>query len=133
MPFSWDPSYAVGHPTIDRQHQELFARMNALLVAMNARRGQEEIERLLGFLSGYVVQHFGAEEALMRQHAYDGMAAHVAEHQGFEAEMRRMVDAYRKSGASASMVIALNHRLRDWLLGHVGRMDTKLAAFLVRA
>jgi hypothetical protein len=30
-------------------------------------------------------------------------------------------------------VIALNHRLRDWLLGHVGRMDTKLAAFLVRA
>lgn len=133
MPFSWDPSYAVGHPTIDQQHQELFARMNALLVAMNARRGQEEIERLLGFLSGYVVQHFGAEEALMRQHAYDGMAAHVAEHQGFEAEMRRMVDAYRKSGASASMVIALNHRLRDWLLGHVGRMDTKLAAFLVRA
>jgi hemerythrin len=133
VPFAWDPSYAVGHPTIDKQHQELFARMNALLGAMQARHGQEEVDKLLAFLSSYVVHHFGAEEALMRRHGYAGMAAHVAEHQGFEAELRRMADNYRKSGASASMVIALNHRLRDWLLGHVGRMDTQLAAFLARA
>lgn len=133
MPFAWDPSYAVGHATIDQQHQELFAHMNALLAAMHARRGQEEVERLLGFLGSYVVHHFAAEEALMRRHGYAGMAAHLAEHEVFVAELRQLQDAYRRSGASGTLVIALNHRLRRYLLDHFGRMDTQLAAFLARA
>lgn len=133
MPLIWDPSYAVGYLTIDQQHQELFARVNALLDAMHARRGKDEIEKLLGFLSTYVVHHFGAEETLMRQHAYAGMAEHVAEHQAFVAELRTFRETFRTSGASTSLVVGVNKRLCGWLVDHVGRMDRQLGGFLSRA
>ena len=54
------------------EHQDLFASMNALLEAMYGLHGQGEVERLVGFLSSYVVHHFGAEEALLRRHPTPG-------------------------------------------------------------
>jgi hemerythrin len=79
------------------------------------------------------VHHFGAEETLMRQHAYTGMAEHVAEHQAFVAELRTFRETFRRSGASTSLVVGVNKRLCGWLVDHVGRMDRQLGGFLSRA
>jgi len=81
----WTPALAVGHAVIDAQHQELFRRLEALLTAM-MKGDKGEVGRLFDFLGAYVVEHFGAEEKLMKERAYPDYAVHKSAHERFVAD-----------------------------------------------
>jgi hemerythrin len=130
MPILWDPKLAVGVETIDEQHQELFAQVNALLAAMTERRGREEIGPMLDFLASYVVQHFRMEEALMRLHHYPEAAAHAERHAGFVADLKRLDAMFQKDGPSVTLLFQLNGAACEWLREHVSREDRALGEFM---
>jgi hemerythrin len=130
MAISWDPSLATGNEEIDRQHLELFARLDALLEGARSRRSVEEVGRLLGFLGDYVVTHFAAEEAVMRKHAYPDLEAHRAEHERFVADFSALLREYLSDGASLLLIVRVNARVTEWLREHIYRTDKALARFL---
>ena len=66
--FVWDKSLEIGNDEIDSQHKEIFKRVNKLLSAMADGSGKDTIGKLIEFLTEYVVNHFDAEERLMRKH-----------------------------------------------------------------
>ena len=130
MVIAGDPGLLMGIPEIDEQHQELFRRLDALHEAIRSGRSREEVGRTLAFLRGYAVEHFGAEEALMIQRAYPGLADHRAEHVAFVGEIAALETEYQRDGPTASLVIRVNIQLTGWLRSHIYRTDKALAAFL---
>jgi len=127
----WTPKLAVGHTTIDTQHQELFRRLESLLTAM-MKGDKGEIVRLFDFLGSYVVEHFGAEEKLMQQHAYPEYAAHKAAHERFVSDylaLKKSLDG-AAGGGGAALTIKVQNWCGDWLQAHIAGTDQKLATFL---
>ena len=79
---AWTPALLTGHPLIDEQHKEIFARVERLREAME-RGDPTEVTRLLDFLGRYVVEHFSAEEAVMVSSRFPRHDAHRAQHANF--------------------------------------------------
>ncbi|MHB9038797.1 MAG: hemerythrin domain-containing protein, partial [Armatimonadota bacterium] len=72
---------------------------------------------------------FEMEEKHMVRYSYPQYATHKAQHTLFVTEftgMKRNFDA----GATATSVIAVQKRINDWLINHIGKTDKALGAFL---
>ncbi len=133
MVLCWDSSFATGISELDEQHRQLFARVEALLQAIRRGSSREEVGRTLGFLEEYVRTHFAAEERLMRDAGYPGLAAHVAEHQRLVDDLAALQAEHRREGASPSLVLRVNARAQEWLERHVIGADGEMGRFLRRA
>jgi hemerythrin len=132
MAIEWDPGLEIGIEEIDRQHRELFRRLDRLLEAVRARNARAEIPRLLEFLADYVVTHFTAEEHLMRSKGYPDLPAHKAEHDGFLTELEALKKQYALEGASTVLVIKVSNRVTSWLREHIYSADRQLGIFVNR-
>lgn len=130
MAYTWNTSYAVNVPEIDRQHQELFKRINALLEAMQAQQGSAAITETLRFLESYVVEHFNMEAGLMTRASYPDKTAHLAEHTAFMKDFSEMKAKFAANPGSTVLVLQVQKVLCDWLVNHIKRVDTKLGEFL---
>jgi hemerythrin len=130
MGLQWDRSLAVGVKLLDEQHQELFRRVDGLLLAVMKGQGKPEIERLFQFLGGYVVEHFGAEEKLMAQYRYSAMASHKQMHADFVKKFGELKAAFDKDPGAGEVSIGLNRFVGSWLREHIGSVDTALGKHL---
>lgn len=130
MAVEWKSDYSVGYDNIDRQHQELFRRFNALIEACKESRGREKVGELLGFLDDYVESHFGDEERLMAAHGYPGEAEHRRLHDTFRGELARLKKILGEEGASVHLIVTTNETVLQWLINHIRKTDTLLGAFL---
>lgn len=130
MALNWTSSLAVGVADIDQQHQELFGAVNRLLQAAAVAKGRGEIENTVDFLGEYVVRHFAAEEQLMTKRRYPNMAAHKAEHTQFVNEFALIKARVEAEGPTTHLVIVIQRRVCDWLVGHIGKTDKQLGQFL---
>jgi hemerythrin len=68
--FEWKSDYAVNIPSIDAQHQGLFAIGRELYAAMSTGQGKTVMRRILDRLVQYTAMHFAHEERLMQMHGY---------------------------------------------------------------
>jgi len=127
---SWYPALAVGVHEVDEQHKEIFRRVDALVTALIAHRGADVVEPMFDFLGKYVVDHFGAEEALMKLHRYPLRAEHEAEHRAFVEDYGALRREYGRDGASGFLLVKLNNRVSQWLTSHIGGTDRALGRFL---
>jgi len=55
---------SVNHPTIDKQHQELFFQLNDLNQSI-CRREDDSVVKIMNFLEVHVNPNFEAEEPLI--------------------------------------------------------------------
>jgi hemerythrin len=125
----WTPALAVGVAEVDGQHQELFRRAERLIAALRGGdRG--EVAPLLGFLEGYAVFHFEAEERLMRELGYPGLEEHVQAHRTFREEYARMVLDFHRTGPTALLALTVHNWLSDWLRSHIAGLDQELGRFV---
>jgi hemerythrin len=129
---AWTDDLSVGVEAIDEQHKEIFRRVNKLMSAARGGAGRVEVGATLEFLSEYVIEHFTAEESLMRDAAYPERGAHHAQHEAFKKDAAKLKAAFDGSGATVSLVIDANRRLCDWLTNHIRKSDRALAAYLLR-
>lgn len=127
---TWIPSMAVGHATIDEQHQELFRRADDLIDAMMNGRAAGEMRQLLLFLRDYCRDHFGMEEGLMASTGYPVAEAHRIAHREFERRFAAIEKAMAEKGPSAAVILDTKDLIRGWLVDHIAAVDTRLAAFL---
>jgi hemerythrin len=130
MNYEWTPSLAVGHSTIDTQHQEWFRRANALVVAMKEGKGRDEIEKTLTFLSDYVVTHFRDEEALMQKNNYPGYPDQKKQHDQYVKVVQDAQKDFREKGANSLLVIKLMENSFSWLTNHITKLDKNLGEYL---
>ncbi len=132
MAIEWSDSLATGVEWQDRQHKELFRRINSLIEAMNVGLGKEEVLRLLSFLDEYFVVHFEAEEQAMSRFKYPGTITHLAEHMDF-IEKISAFERECKGGVASVTVVKVQRTVVDWLISHVGTADRELGRFILDA
>ncbi|MFB6267116.1 MAG: bacteriohemerythrin [Halodesulfurarchaeum sp.] len=119
----WDQDrYGVGVEHIDSQHRQLFETLSELHAAMREGRGRDELGDILAELARYTDQHFGDEEAFMRECGYSGdcsacFRAHVDAHDTFEDRVAEIRERYEAGERTVSLETL--EFLRTWLTNHI--------------
>ena len=94
---------------------------------MKDGKGTEKAEATLNFLVDYTIQHFTAEEDLMKKKAYPDFVNHKAVHDKLVAEVKDMKVKYL---AGKVLPMQVSSFLSDWLKNHIRGTDKKYVPFL---
>ena len=127
-PFEWRPELLLHVDQIDRQHEELLLRANALNEALNAEAPRHEIEARLSELTSFTAMHFRSEEESMRAHNYEKYATHEAAHRKLLDQIQ-LVRGDLLNGKVSSCRM-LTRFIEAWTNHHITGTDRELAAFL---
>ena len=130
MAILWSKDLETGVVAIDNQHKELFARVNRLLEACIGGKGIKEVRETLDFLANYVIEHFEAEERVMRRSNYPGYHMHKQLHNEFRAEVERLMKEIEEEGVGSFTVVKVNQIVVGWLNNHIRRVDRVMAQAL---
>ncbi|WP_215782303.1 bacteriohemerythrin [Paludibacterium sp. B53371] len=130
MPISWDARFAIGHQTIDLQHQALFAILDDLQRWREQAGDLAALKLIVRRLEHYVLFHFETEESLMRGAALDPdyLARHLAAHRAFSERVH--LYAAQLAALSPAELDGLLAFLTDWLQQHILVTDAELAKVL---
>lgn len=131
----WTQDMAVGIETIDAQHQELFKRINDLLLAIKEHRCRSEIDGTIKFLDDYARFHFSEEEKRMQEAGYDGLADHRKHHADYLnniEELKELAGQPRVEGASYELSVTTNQVVVDWIVDHIMKIDRKFGEYVKR-
>jgi hemerythrin-like metal-binding protein len=127
---AWTEKFSVGVKGIDRQHQELLARVNALFDAIGSREAGRNVDELIVYMQSYVQRHFLCEEKLMRRHGYPEYLQHLSRHQHFVEELARIEKMYDRNGLTPELMTRMAGYITQWLSDHFMSDDRRLAKFL---
>ncbi|MBF0283936.1 MAG: hemerythrin family protein [Magnetococcales bacterium] len=128
----WHPAFAIGHPRIDAEHQELFDRLEKLLNAALQGEASPAVAEMLDFLGFYVANHFAHEEELMEWSNYEGLGEHRAQHLLFSRNLETLKREFTQQGAYGGALSHLVAELTEWLTSHVLEVDQVMGAHLRR-
>lgn len=127
----WTEDLSVGIDSIDRQHKELFARLDRLIDAVKQGRCRLIVESTIGFLEGYAAAHFADEERYMERTSYPASPRHKAQHAAFLEQLSRLKEALAEEGhGSYPLSVSTIQMASDWILEHISLLDKELGAFL---
>ncbi len=121
----WNKNLETGDSHVDLQHQELFQLVTSLDTAI---RDQDmgKIEDIIVFLEHYVVDHFAAEEGIMKNASFEGYDYHKAEHDMFEGMVHEMRHLFDTSPAKTHLIFAIR-KFIDRLVIHIRTVDIRIA------
>lgn len=129
----WKEKYKIGVPDIDRQHEELFQRVNDFLETLRSdgewSRKVEKVNETLEFMKSYVVTHFHDEEVYQQEIGYPGFEAHRRIHNDMVAYVVQVSAQYEREGYDEKLVQQFAGKLLAWLINHVVADDQKIAVF----
>ena len=130
MPIQWTEDLSVGVPQIDKQHKELFSRINNLLEACSQGRGREIVQETIEFIGDYTITHFSTEERYMATHGYPEFKDHKALHDQFIERFFSLKKKVEEDGPGGHIVLETNRTIVTWLNSHIRNVDKKLGQFL---
>ncbi|HDZ74995.1 MAG TPA: bacteriohemerythrin [Aurantimonas coralicida] len=117
----WKDSYNVGVPAVDHEHKELIDLVNRL---GDALIGDGDAVAAFGDLFRGISAHFALEEKFMREHDYDQIAQHKADHERLLDELRDIMSDYEAGdGDQGGRLIAA---LDPWFTEHFKTHDARL-------
>lgn len=122
----WTPALEVGHPDIDADHRILVDLVNQLAAATGTI--DMALANLDALLS-HAAAHFGREEALMQEIAYQQTSRHAKEHLHLADDLIEYRQALRRGDVSAT---TLGRFVRDWFMEHAAFSDRYLAEAITR-
>ena len=119
----WEDSYCCGEPTIDAQHQRLFALANALFGATTSGQPAGEVTLRLRKLAAHAAQHFHDEEILLQKAGYSEVAEHAKAHEALLLKMIRLQND--SENGTLDMARLVEFFIVDMVQGHLLAEDTK--------
>ncbi len=130
MRFTVTKDIETGNTQIDREHVELFAKINDFMESCNKGNGKDEIAKTVDFLRKYTKTHFSNEENLQKSNNYERYATHKMFHDQFLKNLDDIVKAIEKDGPTATIIGKINIQIGTALIAHIKTEDVKLAKFL---
>ncbi len=130
MKIEWTDDLATGVDKIDNQHKEIITRINVLFDESEGDLSEKDIDGLVRFLGGYVIDHFSAEEEYMIKCKYPEYDYHKEQHIQFLKNFAIMKRLFQKEHSMSLIVMAIQNQAVDWLINHIKKDDKVMAAFL---
>lgn len=125
---SWNSTYSVEIRSIDEQHRKLFDMVNELHDAMGSGKGSQVAPSIVKRLVAYALEHFAAEEEMMRRAKFPNFGSHKAKHDQLCRDVVKMMKDIEDGKNVLSM--DLQAFLRQWLQTHILDSDKSYAACL---
>lgn len=121
----WQPSFSVGHPELDQDHQNLVELINTLHEAWEAGEDLTVLAGIFGELQMYTDYHFRREESLLEACDY----AHLDEQRRAHAALRQSVEDFRArhlaDRSSPVLTIEIEDFLKTWMMHHILEEDMR--------
>lgn len=130
MAYQFTTDLVTGNVTIDTQHRQLIEAINDLLAACATGHGRAELEKTANFLYDYTAKHFADEERLQQQSGYPDYVRHKQFHETFKRTVADISKKLSEQGPTIPLVGEVNSAVAGWLLNHIKREDTKVAAHI---
>ena len=125
----WNEILSTGVSIIDDEHKQIVGMLNELYDALQTKRSEEALGKVLDRLLAYTASHFEHEEALLTETGYPAAAEHKKEHDDLTNRVLAIQEEYRE-GKCATLSIELLNFLRKWLLTHIQVSDKKYVLHL---
>lgn len=123
-PLQWKPSYSVGVPSVDQEHQEMIELINAAHAGLQDKQDPASIEAMLGEIHAGIAAHFALEERLMQAAGYAEYEAHKADHERLLDQIMDLMDVYAADPVEGEK--QLGERLSAWFGDHFASLDARL-------
>jgi hemerythrin-like metal-binding protein len=120
----WKDEYSVGIGAVDHEHKELIALINRLYGELESAEAKMTVPAFFGDLLKMIGAHFALEEKFMREHGYDRLHSHKADHERLLDELRDIMDAFDHAVEIDSVELA--DRLDLWFSRHFRTHDAEL-------
>ncbi|GFO70040.1 hemerythrin [Geomonas limicola] len=127
-----DENLRLGHPGIDRQHQEVLEQINKLSDKLTEGADDVEVRDVLDFLHTYADKHFFEEERLMKSCNYYGLYKQQKEHAQFKREIEGLQLMLRKKRPSIDLAHQVETSLFRYFVEHINGMDREFADYIKR-
>jgi hemerythrin-like metal-binding protein len=124
----WKPDYTLGIPSVDYEHRELIALINAVYGHMAESADPAIVEAGLEDIYAGIAAHFALEERIMRAAAYAEYTAHKESHEQLLDAIRDLMDGYAADPEQGRK--DLERELSDWFHGHFATFDARLHGHL---
>ena len=129
MPVKWDSSLSTGNPELDDQHKAIIDQLNKLEKAMKEGKGRAVVKDILEFTQDYAKKHFACEEAFMEKCKCPIAAANKKAHSEFIKQFGKLKVDFDQNKLDVTTVIAAYESLSNWIINHIRKIDTQLAAY----
>lgn len=130
--FQWDERFETGIEIIDKQHRELFKRIDNLALAVYEGKGKSELNKIIEYLETYINDHFTLEERLMYINDYPQYVDHLKKHQNFTVFFEGIAEEMDAKGTDSYLAIRVEKEVRDWWQTHVLQTDMKYVPYIKR-
>ncbi len=130
----WQKEFLVGIPKVDEQHRKLLDTINDLHLLLHTKVSPEKLKEIVFFLNEYVVEHFGTEEALMKESPHlppDLREKHFREHRFFVDKIQEFTGALETENSDEEgYLLELFEFLGRWFANHILKIDKETALYL---
>lgn len=127
---TWDETLSVGVDIIDEDHQAFF-RLPTLMQDIQESEDEQKnllIDTYINILQEYIEGHFLREQrALMAIH-YEDLAEHIAAHDQFSQQVRKLIDEYK--GENKESLNDIGRLVTHWMTSHIKTADQKYRGLL---
>lgn len=123
----WNSRFETGINLVDAQHKSLFEAVNRLAAALGSETMDASVKESLDFLAQYTLDHFQTEEHFMREMAYPGLAAHLAEHARL---MNRVQVLQARLAQGQPITREVTTFYASWLKHHICGTDMAYVRFM---
>ncbi|MDX8398661.1 MAG: bacteriohemerythrin [Gallionellaceae bacterium] len=121
---TWDDSYNCGNASIDEEHRKLFDLANLLIESAFSRDiNPAMFDDSLNELIKHVSMHFADEEAVLAQHRYSDLDAHVHAHKLLIENVHQLRDSAASGGVTMGEL--LNFLAEEMIAQHMLKVDRK--------
>ena len=124
----WRSEYEIGHAMIDADHRKLVEIANRVAEVLNKGDARYAVGLMQHFVE-VAREHFGKEEALMRDIRFKGIDAHVRYHQLLLSSAASVM-AQCESGKDIELIRESFEMLANCLLDDVISGDRELSSVL---
>jgi len=116
----------LGVQEMDKEHQELIAKMNVLYKLVENKASVEDLQKSIDDLAGFTVKHFADEEGYMEKIKFPGVATHKVIHQQLLKQFGDYVAEFKKTAVVSPQFFNF---LKVWLTSHIRGIDMKYSDF----
>lgn len=127
----WNDELVLGIASIDDQHQTLVTQLNALDAELNRPAADlKALSHLLEDLVDAAMNHFIAEEELLKRHGHPQADTHSKGHSGETSSLVQLLDQVHADATALGRDKLA--QLKDWLTRHI-QVDDKAAIPLLKS
>lgn len=130
MTIQWNAELTTGVDLIDKGLRTMIEEINAIRALDKETLTEEQIEKIIRFFGGHVLDHFIAEEDYMLKYQFQDYDNHKEEHMLFLKNFVMLKRLFKEERSPLLMIVVIEHEYLHWLVKHIQKFDKEMVTFL---